>query len=164
MTAGINELGSSPVPEVTEGVFRPVFFLSFFGRIVSELGLARILPFPPGPPTLTCGTELTVSVSTVIVRAVSPDGFPLPVPALAAYAFVAGPLGRIAVTGGAGVLLILISPLPPLSLPLSFAAGRLLIDLALRVEVLDPSSEGARTDPFSDFSWEPSKLPAGVLG
>jgi hypothetical protein len=150
------------VPEVTDGVFRPVFFFSFFGRIVSELGFARILPFPPGPPTLTCGTELTVSASTVIFLVDSPDGFPLPAPALAENDFVEGPLGRNAVTGGAGVLLILISLLPPLSLPLSFAAGRL--DLALIVEAWDPSSDGALIDPSSDFSWEASKLLAGVFG
>lgn len=101
---------------------RAVFFLSFFGRIVSELGLVRILPLfpaPPGPPTATCGIELTVSVSTVIFLAEpSPEGFPLPAPV---NDFVAGPLGRAVVCGAADVDLILISPFPPLSLPLSLA-------------------------------------------
>lgn len=149
------------MPEVTDGVFRPVFFFSFFGRIVSELGFARMLPLAPCPLTLTCGTELTVSASTVIFLVDSPEGFPLPAPALAENDFVAGPPGRIAVTGGAGVLLILISPLPPLSLPLSLAAGKL--GLALIVEAEDPSSDGAPYEPSSDFS-EPSKLLAGVFG
>ena len=111
------------MPEVTDGALRAVFFFSFFGRIVSELGLVRMLPLlpaPAGPPTATCGIELTVSVSTVIFLAdPSPEGFPLPAPV---NTFVAGPLGRTVVCGAADVDLILISPFPPLSLPLSFAA------------------------------------------
>lgn len=60
-----------------DGVFRIVRFFSFLGLIVSMLGLIRRLPLvstrtepprsPAPPPRATCGTELTVSVSTVIV-------------------------------------------------------------------------------------------------
>lgn len=100
------------MPAVTEGAFRLGFFFSFLGRIVSELGFVRILPLPPAPPTATWGMEVTVSVSTVIVRVdPSPDGFPRPVPKV----FTAGAPGRDV------VVFSLISPLPPLSLPLSFA-------------------------------------------
>jgi hypothetical protein len=70
------------VPELTDGAFLVVFFFSFFGRIVSELGLVRMLPLlPPPGPTATWGIELTVSVSTVMLFIdPSPKGFPLPVP------------------------------------------------------------------------------------
>src|SRR5271154_5917798 len=65
------------VPPYSEGGFLVVFFLSFLGRIVSALGFNRTLPLefirldaPRSPlmPMLDCGTELTVSVSTVMLR------------------------------------------------------------------------------------------------
>lgn len=65
-----------PVPEFAEGAFRTTLFFSFFGRIVSLLGLRRKLPpvsvlrrvfrSPAPPPKASCGIELTVSVSTVM--------------------------------------------------------------------------------------------------
>jgi hypothetical protein len=61
------------VPECKDVAFLVDFFLSFFGRIVSELGFVRTLPFPSLPeaplsPTSSGGIEVTGSVSTVIVR------------------------------------------------------------------------------------------------
>lgn len=61
------------VPAWSDGGLRANFFLSFFGLIVSELGFVLTLPFPslpdmPRSPPITCGTDSTVSVSTVIVR------------------------------------------------------------------------------------------------
>lgn len=65
--------------------FRVCFFFSFFGRIVSVLGFIRTvegstLPEAPRSPTptprATCGTELTVSVSTIIFRTEPSPGFP----------------------------------------------------------------------------------------
>ena len=75
-------------------VLRTAFFLSFFGRIVSVLALGRRLldvSVRPGPflslappPTATCGTELTVSVSTVIVF-VAPSAADLSFPGILLY-------------------------------------------------------------------------------
>jgi hypothetical protein len=150
------------VPEVTDGALRAVFFFSFFGRIVSELGLVRILPlFPPaGPPTATCGIELTVSVSTVMFLVEpSPDGFPLPVPV--ENDFDAGPLGRTIGGGATDVDLILISPLPPLSLPLSFA-GFDLRDTPARS--MGFSCSVILEVPFGALSKAPSNVCPGVFG
>jgi len=63
-------------PPMIEGGFRTTFFFSFFGRIVSLLGLIRKVP-PPSALVLpdrsagllfvlVCGIDATVSVSTVI--------------------------------------------------------------------------------------------------
>jgi hypothetical protein len=115
------------MPEVTDGGLRVVFFLSFLGRIVSELGFVRMLPFTPAlplPPTAICGIDVTVSVSTVIFRVdPSPESFPRPaaVAATTLYGFIGGTgFGRG--TRGFEIVVCLIfksSLLPPLSLPLS---------------------------------------------
>ena len=72
----------SPVVDI-DGALRTTFFFSFLGRIVSLLGFNLMLPpaapspalpapliirsvFPP--PTTFCGTVVTVSVSTVMLR------------------------------------------------------------------------------------------------
>ena len=61
------------MPELIDGAFRFVAFLSFLGRIVSLLGLRRKLPSarPEAErswPMPACATEGTVSVSTVMLR------------------------------------------------------------------------------------------------
>jgi hypothetical protein len=152
------------VPEVTDGALRAVFFFSFFGRMVSELGLARILPLlpPAGPPTATCGIELTVSVSTVIfLLDPSPDGFPLPTPAL--KGFDAGPLGRTTGGGATEADLIFISPFPPLSLPLSLAR-RLDFDLSVMLACSIGFSSVNVDVPFTTLSSAPSRVFPGVFG
>lgn len=68
------------MPEGTEGCFRLGFFLSFFGRIVSELGLLRMLPLEAAAPLgarATWGMDVTVSVSTVMVCNEASPGLPL---------------------------------------------------------------------------------------
>ena len=153
------------MPEVTGGALRAVFFFSFFGRMVSELGLVRILPlFPPaGPPTATCGIELTVSVSTVMFRVdPSPDGFPLPAPAV--NDFEVGPLGRTTGGGATEADLILISPFPPLSLPLSLAR-RLGFDLmVMPAYSMGFSCSVVLEVPFVALSSAPSSVFPGVFG
>lgn len=65
----------APVPLWTEGALREVLFLLVLGLMVSLLGLSRTLP-PPSPRLVPersalradCGIELTVSVSTVMLR------------------------------------------------------------------------------------------------
>lgn len=72
------------MPEVTADCFRPCFFLlSFFGRMVSMLGLCLMEPFVlcavEAGASDTWGTELTRSVSTVICfDELSPLACPLP--------------------------------------------------------------------------------------
>jgi hypothetical protein len=61
------------VPEWSEVGFRVAFFFSFFGLMVSLLGFVLTLPFPsladiPRSPTISCGIEITGSVSIVMVR------------------------------------------------------------------------------------------------
>ena len=149
------------MPEVTDGALRAVFFLSFLGRMVSELGLVRILPLLPAPPTPTAtwGIELTVSVSTVMFLVEpSPAGFPLPTPAPVLCDFVVAPLGRGAATGAVEADLILISPFPPLSLPLSLATvlDFDLIDLLKALSTTMSFSVKSLDVPFSPFSSAPS--------
>lgn len=114
------------MPEATDGAFLWIFFFSLFGRIVSELGLARRLPLIPAPPvplTETCGMELTVSVSTVmfLVEPSPTEGFPRPVIVLYGLGGRAGD-DRSDGVNATDVALIFVSPFgPPLSLPLSFA-------------------------------------------
>lgn len=77
-----DERGGSPVPAFTDGGLRVCLFFSFLGRIVSELGFVRKLPFvpaaPPGGANATWGIETTVSVSTVMLcRPASPFPFAL---------------------------------------------------------------------------------------
>jgi hypothetical protein len=159
------------VPVVTDGVLRVVFFFSFFGRIVSVLALVRMLPAllaPPGPPSATCGIELTVSVSTVIFLVdPSPDALPLPRPFVVKDLVVGAPLGREAAAGAAEVDHILISPFPPLSLPLSLA-GWLAFALIVLVAPLSKGSSFSVTvrSPLCAFSSMPSrvKLFPGVFG
>lgn len=72
--------GDIPVPGATVVCFRAVFFFSFFGRIVSELGFVRRLPFGPCAalgPRVTLGIDVTVSVSTVIVGCDDSPDLPL---------------------------------------------------------------------------------------
>jgi len=152
------------VPDVTDGALRAVFFFSFFGLMVSELGLVRILPLgpPAGPPTATWGIELTVSVSTVIFLVdPSPDGFPLPAPTL--KDFEVGPLGRTTGGGATEVDRILISPFPPLSLPLSLAR-RLGFDLS-DMPACSIGFSSVNVDvPFAALSNAPSSEFPGVFG
>lgn len=108
------------MPVVTEGCFRVPFFFSFFGRIVSLLGLVRRLPFEPWTPppgaTATCGIEVTISVSTVMLcRDVSP-AFPFPTAGLTEV------LDCLVVNGGAieDPAVRRLALMLPLSLPLSF--------------------------------------------
>lgn len=111
----------SPVPDVTDGGLRAVFFLSFFGRIVSVLGFARRLPPLPGPtapPTAIWGIELTVSVSTVMVEP-SAAGLPLLMVPPRLSAFFGGHGARPPADGGGIVVDFFVSVLSPLSLPLS---------------------------------------------
>jgi hypothetical protein len=62
------------VPALIDGAFRFASFLSFLGRMVSLLGFSRRLPStrPEAErswlPMVDCGTEGTVSVSTVMLR------------------------------------------------------------------------------------------------
>lgn len=70
------------VPELMEGAFRGFLCFSFFGRIVSLLGLRRRLPSArpdaerSGFPIVACATDGTVSVSTVmLLREGSVRGF-----------------------------------------------------------------------------------------
>lgn len=130
-----------------------VFFFSFFGRMVSELGFCRILPFA-GPPTATCGTtELTTSVSTVMFLVdPSPETFALLAPPVVPNGFTAGALGRNPVTGLAEVVLILISPFPPLSLPLSLAVLFAFCLLDLLVPSFSPCFPGFSDDSSSDLA------------
>lgn len=61
--------------------FRVVFFFSFLGRMVSELGFVRRLPLEPCEalgPRATFGIDVTVSVSTVIVGCDASPDLPLP--------------------------------------------------------------------------------------
>lgn len=155
------------MPDVTAGAFRPAFFFSFFGRIVSELGLARrllIFTEPPAPPpTATWGIELTVSVSTIIFFAEpSPVGFPrLALPELKVLVVVT--LDRN-VEACPVADRILISPLlPPLSLPLSFAP------VGFDFNVLGKAGPGELSCSdnglcASSASPVPRKPGAGVLG
>jgi hypothetical protein len=59
-----------PLPGVTVGCFRDDFFFSFFGLIVSVLGLAFNVPLSPSDlphaANAGCGILATVSVSTVM--------------------------------------------------------------------------------------------------
>ena len=160
------------MPVVTDGALRVVFFFSFFGRIVSVLALVRILPAllaPPGPPSATCGIELTVSVSTVMFLVdPSPDALPLPRPFVVNDLVVGAALGREAAAGAAEVDFILISPFPPLSLPLSLA-GWLAFDLIVLVAPLSKGSSfsvNVLGSPLCAFSSTPSrvKLFPGVFG
>lgn len=100
--------------------------MSFFGRIVSELGFVRRLPlFTPAPPPIaTWGIELTVSVSTVMLRVdPSPTALPRPAGRTVANDFGAGAtFGRAGCVTGTVVDRILTSFLPALSLPLSATA------------------------------------------
>ena len=149
------------MPEVREGALRVDFFFSFFGRMVSALGLARRLPLFPGPPgpvpTATWGMELTVSVSTVMfLTEPSPDGFPLPM-ADVVYA-LEGPLGRV----GADVF-----PLPSLFPPLSLPLSLLVLALMVLLEALSATVSCSLSDfdtPFSPFSGTRLSPRAGVLG
>jgi hypothetical protein len=109
--------------------------------------------------------ELTVSVSTVMFLVdPSPPAFPRPIPEL--NDLLEGAFERRPACGAAEVDLILISPLPPLSLPLSMAAmlGFALIVLLEVVEAVSVKLSGSDMIllvPFS-FSRMPSRL--NVLG
>jgi hypothetical protein len=110
------------VPDVTDGVFRAVFFFSFFGLMVSLLGFLRRLPLEPCCPTFadkaTWGIDVTVSVSTVMLCSEPSPVFPLGAPVVLADA-----LDCLVVRGGGA----LAAPdrrsslMLPLSLPLSEA-------------------------------------------
>lgn len=123
------------VPALIDGCFRVTFFFSFFGLIVSVLGRNRTLPpwsalpagprSPPPTPNDTCGTELTVSVSTVILLSGgSIDDF-----VFAKFIPVSDRLGKMADDDRDGASGLSLGPLstgltigclfPPLSLPLS---------------------------------------------
>jgi hypothetical protein len=106
--------------------------------------------------------ELTVSVSTVIFLVdPSPEGFPL-VEVFVLYAF-AGALGRSDVAGA--VDRILISPFPPLSLPLSLLVFALVVlPNALSIGLSCSFNSLAVAMPFSAFSRMPSRPNPGVFG
>jgi len=120
------------------GCFRVGFFFSFFGRIVSLLGLVRKLPFVPCVPTpgasATCGIDVTVSVSTVMFCNDISPALPLAPPGLM------DALDCLVVRGGT-----LLEPVrrPPLMLPLS-------LPLSLVMAAL----------PFPAVSWERENSPA----
>lgn len=124
------------VPVLIDVGFRVAFFFSFLGRMVSLLGLRRRLPPSPLPeaprspvtaPRATWGTELTVSVSTVMFLT---DPSPPDLAALFGFRLVKDLLAKTAdgcfvvVMEGAfkwSLSSLLASPLifPLLSLPLS---------------------------------------------
>lgn len=112
------------MPWLTEGAFR-VFFFSFFGLMVSVLGLARRLPIlfalKVPPPTDTWGIELTVSVSTVMCFD-DPSPTDLFRGGAALEDFPAMADDDFAINGMVDTARILTSLFPPLSLPLSFLA------------------------------------------
>ncbi len=118
------------MPGATAVCFRLAFFFSFFGRIVSELPFVLRLPLDgcvPGGASATCGMDVTVSVSTVIVCTSPSPG--LPFPPLSLFDV----LDCLDVRGGGA----LVAPdrrsalTLPLSLPLSFC-----VKFALDLKVL----------------------------
>ncbi len=141
------------MPDVIDGALRAVFFFSFFGRIVSELGLLRTLPlFPTALASLRgiWGIEVTVSVSTVIFLSAS---------VLNDLRLV----GTRREVGGADVVVNLNSPFPLLSLPLSFAT----LDLDLIVLVAESIGSGSVVNaaaPLCALSNIPSQPGPGVFG
>lgn len=133
------------MPEPTFVGFR-VFFFSFLGRIVSELGFVLSVPFVPSFEPAgakdTCGTDATVSVSTVMWCTEPSECFALLVlPEVLDW--------REGIDGGTLVIAGLLSALIlPLSLPLSLldaALGGLcnLCDDRSRRSICDPVSETA---------------------
>ncbi|KAI0473289.1 hypothetical protein GGR56DRAFT_654053 [Xylariaceae sp. FL0804] len=164
------------LPEATDAGFRACFFFSFLGLIVSVLGLVRRLPPGPGPTALAtrdvCGTFLTSSVSTVMLRdELSPDVCPL-LPNLRAELDC-----RVCSGGaGAGARGLLVPALTlPLSLPLSlFVVFVVLVvfwllwtELPGCVSVVAPRAPGAEPSGVADCSSCPLVASAsrpGVFG
>lgn len=110
------------MPDVTVVVFLALFFFSFFGRIVSELGFVRRLPLDPCGPvagaSATWGMEVTVSVSTIMLCNEPSPTFPLAPPVGLADA-----LDCLVVRSGGALAApdLRSAEMLPLSLPLSFA-------------------------------------------
>lgn len=123
------------MPDGTVVCFRLVFFFSFFGRIVSELGFVLRLAFDSSffvvGATETCGIEVTVSVSTVMLWTVPSAGLllePVALPDILDWREVKGG-GTLDIGGRRSAPLML-----PLSLPLSFVE---VFRFALASKVLD---------------------------
>ncbi len=93
----------------------------------------------------------------------SPEGFPLPTPALKDL-LAGGAFARRFDCGATEVDLILISPFPPLSLPLSLAMLDFPLIVLLEALSRELSDSFIRGAPFSTFSRAPSMLYAGVFG
>ena len=160
------------MPALSDGAFRTTRFFSFFGLIVSVLGLRRRLPAvsvlpvmfrsPAPPPRATCGMVLTVSVSTIM--------------------FLADPSCTLALEGSSWVnefldftwtfegfvadsgFVVVLPPLfpldslcPPLSLPLSTLL--LLVTSSSRCSLTRPESTS-----FAAFSPMGPRPSAGVEG
>ena len=140
------------MPDGTVVCFRLVFFFSFFGRIVSELGFVLRLAFDSSffvvGATETCGIDVTVSVSTVIFCTVPAVGLPLePValPDMLDWREVKGG-GTLDIGGRRSAPPLML----PLSLPLSFVV---VVRFALASSVLDgPCSTPSGWEPNSPIS------------
>lgn len=118
----------SLVPVLMDVGRRGFLFFSFLAFIISLLAFKRILPFasifpePPRSPAMfkgACGTELTVSVSTVMLRVGGSPTLPLVgarfvTELLAIPEIGLLPAGLLSFAGGSAV-----SRIPPLSLSLS---------------------------------------------
>jgi hypothetical protein len=132
------------------GCFRDVFFFSFLGRIVSELGFVLRVPMAPSFKATganeCCGIEVTVSVSTVMCCTDPSEGL----------VFLFDMLDcRDGRAGGTLVNAGLLFPLTlPLSLPLSLLEAAKLALAVLRAEnsrwsACEPASDAVTSSTFS---------------
>jgi hypothetical protein len=102
---------------VIDGAFLDAFFLLLVGLIVSLLAFVRNVPpcsarddtRSEGAPIVFCATELTISVSTVMLR-VAGSAAPVFCRRLLKDARVDGALGRGVISGSASCIVVFLTP------------------------------------------------------